>query len=176
MKKNILLIVSLYICIGFSVASTLKDINGNGEIAVILENVSANNSDPNLYINNQNLPFSLVKTLNDSIITKVWIVKDASAQNKNGDIHVTLKDGYTIQTISLSEIQKKHINNIDSAPCLFFIENELIETPDYDTFVIDNKQIKQISVKRFDNWSSNIHLNLIKIQLENPRKQQIMIR
>jgi hypothetical protein len=131
---------------------------------------------PDLYINGKSLPVSLIKTLNASAVEEVRVIKDAAARNKNGEIHVTLKSSYQLQTISLSRLKEKHISRTDSTPCLFFIDNELIETNSYDGFVCDAAQIERVFVQRFDNPDANIHLNLVKIRLRAKRNQQVMIR
>lgn len=182
MRKPVLFLI-LCACVWTSTlsqSSDKKDINILPQIDVVFyDNDQIHEYPFGLYINGKLSPQSLIKTLinADSIaIEKVDVIKDATSKHKGGDIFITLRSDYQLQIISLRELKEKYIPTIDSIPYLFFIDNELIETNCYDNFVLDEKQIEQIFVKRFDNQDCNIHLNLIKIRTRSKKNENMMIR
>jgi hypothetical protein len=175
MKRVFVLI--FYIGIGFLVQCQSSDKKDYFPyvIDVVLHNAQVHDTYPDLYINGKLMPFSLLRTISAFSIEKFSILRD-STRNKEGELHITLKNSYPLQIISINELRKRHTPCTDSIPCLFFIDNELVETDSYDSFILDVNQIKQILVRRFDNQNANIHLNLIKIELHAKKSQQMMAR
>ena len=122
--KKIIIFLMFCACAKIFAQSQFSDKNDsiNPHIDVVLYDDHVHDISPDLYVNGKLQPISLLKTLNDSIVDEIKIIKDASARSKGGEVHVTLKNNYQPQIISLSKLKEKYIHCIDSIPSLFLLK------------------------------------------------------
>jgi len=136
---------------------------------------------PALYINGKYSNKIVFKTINPDIIDSINVKRGRiviEGKKHNGQINIRLKKGYQPNLISLTDLKLKYTKLADQ-PSIFMINDEILYG-DYDTCIVDEKYILNITVENFVNKGENLNFNIIKLVTrteENIKKsKEIMIR
>jgi len=166
-----------------SVVSSRISQENDSIITVVFKNKFLKKRKPiAIYINNVLVGQSILKTLNPNDISTYHVEKGEITLNNttyDGKIYFVTKESYNPKWISLTELKLKH-TQIKENPTVYQIDNEPIDTDDYDNYLTDENSILKIEVDYIEVSNENLKLNILNIltkTAENIRKsKEILIR
>jgi hypothetical protein len=147
---------------------TPKQSSANSEIKVFYANHNKLKNNAAISLNNKLVNELVIKHLDPDKIESVNVKKGPFLINNisyNGKIIIKTKDDYQPNLISLNQLKTKHINVKENAT-IFQIDNKII-TADYDTYLVDEKYILNITVKTFKNPKEKLNINIINLMTKS---------
>ena len=135
-------------------------------IKVVYNNnkISNNPNPPALFFNGKLVSYSLLSTINPQNITSVNVVKkDTRIDSVKyfGKIMIQGKTPSKYNYMSLSEFKSKYVSSSENVP-VFQIDGTIVDD-NYDTYLIDEKNILRVIVTPIDNPRQKIKIDFINL-------------
>lgn len=135
-------------------------------IKVVYNNnkISNNPNPPALFFNGKLESYSLLSTINPQNITSVNVVKKDTiidSVNYFGKIMIQGKTPSKYNYMSLSEFKSKYVSSSENVP-VFQIDGTIVDD-NYDTYLIDEKNILRVIVTPIDNPRQKIKIDFINL-------------
>ena len=152
-------------------------------IKVVYKNdkILANPQPPALFFNGKLVSYSLLSTINPENITSVNVVKKDTIIDSikyYGRISIQGKTTNNHNYISLNEFKLKYVSPSENIPVFQIDENIVVD--DYDTYLIDEKNILRVIVTPVDNPKQKIKIDFINLLTKSAKNieesNQIIIR
>ena len=163
--------------------STKTDTIKETVIKVIYKNniISRNSQPPAIFFNGKLIDYSLMSTINpESIGTMNVIKKDTIIDSVKyyGRIVIQGKTTNKHNYISLNEFKLKYVSPSENVPVFQIDENIVVD--DYDTYLIDEKNILRVIVTPIDNPKQKVKIDFINLLTKSAKNieesNQIIIR
>ena len=163
--------------------STKTDTIKETVIKVIYKNniISRNSQPPAIFFNGKLIDYSLMSTINpESIDTMNVIKKDTIIDSVKyyGRIMIQGKTTNKHNYISLNEFKLKYVSPSENVPVFQIDENIVVD--DYDTYLIDEKNILRVIVTPIDNPKQKVKIDFINLLTKSAKNieesNQIIIR
>ena len=135
-------------------------------IKVVYNNnkISNNPNPPALFFNGKLVSYSLLSTINPQNITSVNVVKKDTIIDSVkyfGKIMIQGKTPSKYNYMSLSEFKSKYVSSSENVP-VFQIDGTIVDD-NYDTYLIDEKNILRVIVTPIDNPRQKIKIDFINL-------------
>lgn len=135
-------------------------------IKVVYNNnkISNNPNPPALFFNGKLVSNSLLSTINPQNITSVNVVKKDTIIDSVkyfGKIMIQGKTPSKYNYMSLSEFKSKYVSSSENVP-VFQIDGTIVDD-NYDTYLIDEKNILRVIVTPIDNPRQKIKIDFINL-------------
>jgi hypothetical protein len=152
-------------------------------IKVIYKNdkISTNPQPPALFFNGKLVSYSLLSTINPENITSVNVVKKDTIIDSikyYGRISIQGKTTNNHNYISLNEFKLKYVSPSENIPVFQIDENIVVD--DYDTYLIDEKNILKVIVTPVENPKQKIKIDFINLLTKSAKNiensNQIILR
>jgi hypothetical protein len=163
--------------------STKTDTIKDTVIKVIYKNniISRNPQPPAIFFNGKLIDYSLMSTINpESIGTMNVVKKDTIIDSVKyyGRIMIQGKTTNNHNYISLNEFKLKYVSPSENVPVFQIDENIVVD--DYDTYLIDEKNILRVIVTPVDNPKQKIKIDFINLLTKSSKNieesNQIILR
>ena len=152
-------------------------------IKVVYNNnkISNNPNPPALFFNGKLVSYSLLSTINPESITSVNVVKKDTIIDSVkyfGKIMIQGKTNGNHNYMTLNEFKLKYVSPSENFPIFQIDENIVVD--DYDTYLIDEKNILRVIVTPVDNPKQKIKIDFINLLTKSAKNieesNQIIIR
>lgn len=147
--------------LNISKSSSVKDT----VIKVVYNNkISTNPNPPALFFNGKLVSYSLLSTINPENITSVNVVKKDTIIDSVkyfGKIMIQGKTPSNYNYMSLSEFKSKYVSSSENVP-VFQIDGTVVDD-NYDTYLIDEKNVLRVIVTPVDNPKQKIKIDFINL-------------
>ena len=135
-------------------------------IKVVYNNnkISNNPNPPAIFFNGKLVSYSLLSTINPQNITSVNVVKKDTIIDSVkyfGKIMIQGKTPSNYNYMSLSEFKSKYVSSSENVP-VFQIDGTIVDD-NYDTYLIDEKNILRVIVTPIDNPRQKIKIDFINL-------------
>ena len=135
-------------------------------IKVVYNNnkISNNPNPPAIFFNGKLVSYSLLSTINPESITSVNVVKKDTIIDSVkyfGKIMIQGKTPSKYNYMSLSEFKSKYVSSSENVP-VFQIDGTIVDD-DYDSYLIDEKNILRVIVTPVDNPKQKIKIDFINL-------------
>ena len=135
-------------------------------IKVVYNNnkIANNPNPPALFFNGKLVSYSLLSTINPQNITSVNVVKKDTIIDSVkyfGKIMIQGKTPSKYNYMSLSEFKSKYVSSSENVP-VFQIDGTIVDD-NYDTYLIDEKNILRVIVTPIDNPRQKIKIDFINL-------------
>ena len=135
-------------------------------IKVVYNNnkISNNPNPPAIFFNGKLVSYSLLSTINPQNITSVNVVKKDTIIDSVkyfGKIMIQGKTPSKYNYMSLSEFKSKYVSSSENVP-VFQIDGTIVDD-NYDTYLIDEKNILRVIVTPIDNPRQKIKIDFINL-------------
>ncbi len=142
-------------------------------IKVVYNNnkISNNPNPPALFFNGKLVSYSLLSTINPQNITSVNVVKKDTIIDSVkyfGKIMIQGKTPSKYNYMSLSEFKSKYVSSSENVP-VFQIDGTIVDD-NYDTYLIDEKNILRVIVTPIDNPRQKIKIDFINLLTKSDKK------
>ena len=143
--------------------------------------ISNNPNPPALFFNGKLVSYSLLSTINPESITSVNVVKKDTIIDSLkyfGKIMIQGKTNGNHNYMTLNEFKLKYVSPSENVPVFQIDENIVVD--DYDTYLIDEKNILRVIVTPVDNPKQKIKIDFINLLTKSAKNieesNQIIIR
>lgn len=152
-------------------------------IKVVYNNnkISNNPNPPAIFFNGKLVSYSLLSTINPENITSVNVVKKDTIIDSVkyfGKIMIQGKTPSKYNYMSLSEFKSKYVSSSENVP-VFQIDGTIVDD-DYDSYLIDEKNILRVVVTPVDNPKQKIKIDFINLLTKSAKNieesNQIILR
>ena len=152
-------------------------------IKVVYNNnkISNNPNPPAIFFNGKLVSYSLLSTINPENITSVNVVKKDTLIDSVkyfGKIMIQGKTPSKYNYMSLSEFKSKYVSSSENVP-VFQIDGTIVDD-NYDSYLIDEKNILRVIVTPVDNPKQKIKIDLINLLTKSAKNieecNQIILR
>ena len=152
-------------------------------IKVVYNNnkISNNPNPPAIFFNGKLVSYSLLSTINPENITSVNVVKKDTLIDSVkyfGKIMIQGKTPSKYNYMSLSEFKSKYISSSENVP-VFQIDGTIVDD-NYDSYLIDEKNILRVIVTPVDNPKQKIKIDFINLLTKSTKNieesNQIILR
>ena len=152
-------------------------------IKVVYKNdkISINPQPPALFFNGKLVSYSLLSSINPENITSVNVVKKDTIIDSvkyYGKIMIQGKTNDNHNYMTLNEFKLKYVSQSENVPIFQIDENIVVD--DYDTYLIDEKNILRVIVTPVDNPKQKIKIDFINLLTKSSKNieesNQIIIR
>ncbi len=135
-------------------------------IKVVYNNnkISNNPNPPALFFNGKLVSYSLLSTINPESITSVNVIKKDTIIDSVkyfGKIMIQGKTPSKYNYMSLSEFKSKYVSSSENVP-VFQIDGTIVDD-NYDSYLIDEKNILRVIVTPVDNPRQKIKIDFINL-------------
>ena len=135
-------------------------------IKVVYNNnkISNNPNPPAIFFNGKLVSYSLLSTINPQNITSVNVVKKDTIIDSVkyfGKIMIQGKTPSKYNYMSLNEFKSKYVSSSENVP-VFQIDGTIVDD-NYDTYLIDEKNILRVIVTPIDNPRQKIKIDFINL-------------
>ena len=163
--------------------STKTDTIKDTVIKVIYKNniISRNPQPPAIFFNGKLIDYSLMSTINPESIASMNVIKKDTIIDSvkyNGKIMIQGKTTNNHNYISLNEFKLKYVSPSENVPVFQIDENIVVD--DYDTYLIDEKNILRVIVTPIDNPKQKVKIDFINLLTKSAKNieesNQIIIR
>lgn len=152
-------------------------------IKVVYNNnkISNNPNPPAIFFNGKLVSYSLLSTINPENITSVNVVKKDTLIDSVkyfGKIMIQGKTPSKYNYMSLSEFKSKYVSSSENVP-VFQIDGTIVDD-NYDSYLIDEKNILRVIVTPVDNPKQKIKIDFINLLTKSTKNieefNQIILR
>ncbi len=152
-------------------------------IKVVYNNnkISNNPNPPAIFFNGKLVSYSLLSTINPENITSVNVVKKDTIIDSVkyfGKIMIQGKTPSKYNYMSLSEFKSKYVSSSENVP-VFQIDGTIVDD-NYDSYLIDEKNILRVVVTPVDNPKQKIKIDFINLLTKSTKNieesNQIILR
>ena len=152
-------------------------------IKVVYNNnkISNNPNPPAIFFNGKLVSYSLLSTINPENITSVNVVKKDTLIDSVkyfGKIMIQGKTPSKYNYMSLSEFKSKYVSSSENVP-VFQIDGTIVDD-NYDSYLIDEKNILRVVVTPVDNPKQKIKIDFINLLTKSTKNieesNQIILR
>ncbi len=152
-------------------------------IKVVYNNnkISNNPNPPAIFFNGKLVSYSLLSTINPENITSVNVVKKDTLIDSVkyfGKIMIQGKTPSKYNYMSLSEFKSKYVSSSENVP-VFQIDGTIVDD-NYDSYLIDEKNILRVIVTPVDNPKQKIKIDFINLLTKSAKNieesNQIILR
>ena len=152
-------------------------------IKVVYNNnkISNNPNPPAIFFNGKLVSYSLLSTINPENITSVNVVKKDTIIDSVkyfGKIMIQGKTPSKYNYMSLSEFKSKYVSSSENVP-VFQIDGTIVDD-NYDSYLIDEKNILRVIVTPVDNPKQKIKIDFINLLTKSAKNieesNQIILR
>jgi len=152
-------------------------------IKVVYNNnkISNNPNPPAIFFNGKLVSYSLLSTINPENITSVNVVKKDTIIDSVkyfGKIMIQGKTPSKYNYMSLSEFKSKYVSSSENVP-VFQIDGTIVDD-NYDSYLIDEKNILRVVVTPVDNPKQKIKIDFINLLTKSNKNieesNQIILR
>ena len=152
-------------------------------IKVVYNNnkISNNPNPPAIFFNGKLVSYSLLSTINPESITSVNVIKKDTIIDSVkyfGKIMIQGKTPSKYNYMSLSEFKSKYVSSSENVP-VFQIDGTIVDD-NYDSYLIDEKNILRVVVTPVDNPKQKIKIDFINLLTKSTKNieesNQIILR
>lgn len=144
----------------------------DGSPKVIKLKTTNNQNNILFFVNDELIEGQALNHINPDSIESMEVVKEDILQNNKkyeGAIYITLKNNFAPSFISLNALKEKYLD-LKDLPTIFLIDGKSIQD-DYNTYLVDEKNILNIKHEELKNEEENYNLMLIRIETRSFNKR-----
>ena len=133
-------------------------------LKVVYKNNKISNNPPAVFFNGKLVSYSLLSTMNPENITSVNVIKKDTIIDSikyYGKIMIKGKPPGKYNYMSLNEFKSKYVSPSDNVP-VFQIDGTIVDD-NYDSYLIDEKNILRVIVTPVDNPKQKIKIDFINL-------------